>query len=113
EQPALAFNERILEDADKFLGVAREWIWLEVDPAFAPFRMPDGPRGDIFGNVAFLWGQHAAQDFDSVRRVLVRIVLGEQLRGLGAVLTRPQLRLDHGVDDLLRPFRPLLQVLFM
>lgn len=58
-----------------------------------------------------------SQDFlqhrHGVRGVAVLTVLGEKLRRLGAVRARPELCLDYGVHDLLRPFRPLFQIALM
>ena len=57
--------------------------------------------------------QHFLENGNGVRRVAVRSVLGDELRRLGSVVPGPELRLDDGVDDLLRPFRPLAQVLLV
>ncbi len=46
-------------------------------------------------------------------RVAVGAILGQQLRGLGAVVAGPQLGLDDGVDHLLRPFGTVVQVMLV
>ncbi|MCY1535285.1 hypothetical protein D9M68_706820 [compost metagenome] len=62
--------------------------------------------------LTFLRGrsQHPTQHLGRMGRVPVGTILGQQSGRLGAILAGPQLRLDDGVDHLLRPLRALVEV---
>ena len=106
----VSFHQRILQTTDQFFSVAWIRIGLEVDTPFAPGSVADRAGLQVRGVVGLRRGEHLFEHSDGMWGVSVDVILGQQRSGLDAVFAGPELRFDHGIDHLLRPFGALLQV---
>ncbi len=75
EERAVALDQRFPQAPNQFLGVARIGVGLEIDPELAPVRMLDRAGLDVGGLVGLRRRQNFAENLDTMRGVLVWIVL--------------------------------------